>query len=86
MMSPLAITKPAIAPATLTNRRAGAVALAAIVLAFGLPLALGPLVWLTGQARVMGKYVNSLGTKIAAVALLLVLVGLNAWSLLPFTP
>ena len=57
-----------------------------IVLAFGLPLALGPLVWLTGQARVMGKYVNSLGTKIAAVALLSVLVGLNAWSLLPFTP
>jgi len=36
MMSPLAITKPGIAPATLTNRRAGAIALAAIVLAFGL--------------------------------------------------
>ena len=57
-----------------------------IALAFGLPLALGPLVWLTGQAKVMGKYVNHLGTKIAAVALLSVLVGLNAWSLLPFTP
>ena len=57
-----------------------------IVLAFGLPLALGPLVWLTGQTKVMGKYVNRLGTKIAAVALLATLVGLNAWSLLPFTP
>ena len=57
-----------------------------IVLAFGLPLALGPLVWLTGQARVMGKYVNSLGTKFAALALLVTLVGLNIWSLLPFTP
>ena len=57
-----------------------------IVLAFGLPLALGPLVWLTGQARVMGKYVNSLGTKVAALALLVTLVGLNIWSLLPFTP
>jgi len=57
-----------------------------IVLAFGLPLALGPLVWLTGQVRVMGKYVNSLGTKVAALALLVTLVGLNIWSLLPFTP
>ena len=57
-----------------------------IVLAFGLPLALGPLVWLTGQTKVMGNYVNRLGTKIAAVALLATLVGLNAWSLLPFTP
>jgi len=36
MMSPIAITKPAIAPAKLTNRRAGAVTLAAIILAFGL--------------------------------------------------
>jgi manganese transport protein len=57
-----------------------------IALAFGLPLALGPLVWLTGQTKVMGKYVNRVGTKIAAVALLSVLVGLNAWSMLPFTP
>jgi manganese transport protein len=54
-----------------------------IALAFGLPLALGPLVWLTGQAKVMGKYVNHLGTKIAAVTLLVVLLGLNGWSLLP---
>ena len=54
-----------------------------IALAFGLPLALGPLVWLTGQTKVMGKYVNRVGTKIAAVALLTVLLGLNAWSLFP---
>lgn len=54
-----------------------------IALAFGLPLALGPLVWLTGQNRVMGKYVNRVGTKIAATGLLIVLLGLNTWSLLP---
>lgn len=36
MMSPPAITKPALAPATLMNRRVGAIALTAVVLAFGL--------------------------------------------------
>ena len=54
-----------------------------IALAFGLPLALGPLVWLTGQSKLMGKYVNRLGTKLLAGLLLAILVGLNAWSLLP---
>jgi len=57
-----------------------------IVLAFGLPLALAPLVWLTSQGKVMGSYVNRLQTKIAAGALLLALLGLNAASLVPFTP
>ena len=55
-----------------------------IALAFGLPLALGPLVWLTGQSKVMGKYVNSLGTKAVSGLLLAVLVGLNVWSLISF--
>lgn len=54
-----------------------------IALAFGLPLALGPLVWLTGQSKLMGKYVNRLRTKLLAGLLLAILVGLNAWSLLP---
>ncbi|MEY4494342.1 MAG: hypothetical protein RL570_457 [Actinomycetota bacterium] len=54
-----------------------------IALAFGLPLALGPLVWLTGQTKLMGKYVNSLHTKVVAGLLLAILVGLNLWSLLP---
>lgn len=54
-----------------------------IALAFGLPLALAPLVWLTGQTKVMGKYVNSLLTKVLAGALLTALIGLNVWSLLP---
>ena len=54
-----------------------------IALAFGLPLALGPLVWLTGQTKLMGKYVNSLQTKVVAGLLLAILVGLNLWSLLP---
>jgi manganese transport protein len=55
-----------------------------IALAFGLPLALGPLVWLTGRGSMMGKYVNRVGTKVLAWALLAVLVSLNVWSLLPF--
>ena len=54
-----------------------------IALAFGLPLALAPLVWLTSQRRVMGELVNRLGTKIIAIALLAVLIGLNLWSLVP---
>jgi manganese transport protein len=54
-----------------------------ICLAFGLPLALAPLVWLTGQRTVMGAHVNKLQTKILAAVLLCVLIGLNAWSLLP---
>jgi len=55
-----------------------------IALAFGLPLALAPLVWLTGRRKVMGKYVNSLLTKVLAGALLIALIGLNLASLLPF--
>jgi manganese transport protein len=54
-----------------------------IALAFGLPLALAPLVWLTSQRKVMGALVNRLGTKIIAIGLLAVLIGLNLWSLIP---
>lgn len=54
-----------------------------IALAFGLPLALAPLVWLTSQRKVMGDLVNRLGTKIIAGALLAALIGLNLWSLVP---
>jgi manganese transport protein len=54
-----------------------------IVLAFGLPLALAPLVWLTSQRTVMGELVNLTRTKIVAGALLMALLGLNAATLLP---
>ena len=54
-----------------------------IALAFGLPLALAPLVWLTSSRKVMGANVNRLITKILAGTLLAILIGLNAWSLLP---
>lgn len=54
-----------------------------IALAFGLPLALAPLVWLTSRRKVMGALVNQLGTKIIAIALLAALIGLNLWSLVP---
>ena len=55
-----------------------------IALAFGLPLALAPLVWLTSQGKVMGAFVNRLQTKVIAGLLLAVLVGLNLASLVPF--
>ena len=54
-----------------------------IALAFGLPLALAPLVWLTSQQKVMGAFVNRVATRVIAGALLLVLIGLNLASLLP---
>lgn len=54
-----------------------------IALAFGLPFVLAPLVWLTGQKKLMGAYVNRISTKVLAGTLLAVLVGLNVWSLLP---
>jgi manganese transport protein len=54
-----------------------------IALAFGLPLALAPLVWLTSNKSVMGEFVNRLQTTLVAGLLLAVLVGLNLASLLP---
>lgn len=54
-----------------------------IALAFGLPLALAPLVWLTGQRRLMGVFVNHVATKVISGLLLAVLIGLNVWSLVP---
>lgn len=53
-----------------------------IALAFGLPLALAPLVWLTSRQKLMGVFVNRLRTKLISGALLAILIGLNAWSLL----
>jgi manganese transport protein len=54
-----------------------------IALAFGLPFALAPLVWLTGQRKVMGGFVNGLATKVVSGLLLAALIGLNVWSLIP---
>jgi manganese transport protein len=54
-----------------------------IALAFGLPFALAPLVWLTSNKSVMGEFVNRLQTTLVAGLLLAVLVGLNLASLLP---
>jgi manganese transport protein len=52
-----------------------------VVLSFGIPFALVPLVWLTGRADVMGPFVNRKLTTVAAVACALLIIGLNIYLL-----
>ena len=49
-----------------------------VVLSFGIPFALVPLVRLTAQRQVMGDEVNRTGTTVLAVICCAVIVGLNA--------
>ncbi len=48
-----------------------------VVLSIGIPFALVPLVVLTSRRAVMGEYVNRRGTTIAAVAVAVLVIGLN---------
>ena len=52
-----------------------------VVLSFGIPFALVPLVLLTHRADVMGALVNRRVTNIAAVAVTAVIVALNVYLL-----
>jgi manganese transport protein len=54
-----------------------------IFLAFGLPLALAPLIWFTASPKVMGKLTNRPVTTALAIALFVALVGLNIASFIP---
>ena len=56
----------------------GALVLSQVVLSFGIPFALVPLVVLTSQTRVMGGHVNLRRTTICACACVTVIVALNA--------
>jgi manganese transport protein len=58
-----------------------ALVLSQVVLSFGIPLALVPLVMLTGRRDVMGVHVNRLGTTIAAWACAGLISGLNVFLL-----
>jgi manganese transport protein len=50
-----------------------------VVLSFGIPFALVPLVWLTARADVMGAFVNRRVTTVAAGGCAVLISGLNLW-------
>jgi len=49
-----------------------------VMLSFGIPFALIPLVWLTSRRTVLGGYRNTAWTTVAGVAAAVFLIGLNA--------
>lgn len=55
-----------------------ALVLSQVVLSFGIPFALIPLVWLTGKRTVMGEYANGVAMRIAAWVTVTAIVVLNA--------
>jgi manganese transport protein len=54
-----------------------ALVLSQVILSFGIPFALIPLIRLTGKRELMGTLVNNRLTKIAAVVVASLIVGLN---------
>jgi manganese transport protein len=54
-----------------------ALVISQVVLSFGIPFALVPLVWLTGQRRIMGTCVNHPATTAAAWVTTALVVALN---------
>ena len=58
-----------------------ALVLSQVVLSFGIPFALIPLVLLTGRRDVMGEHVNRRLTNGAAIAISAVIAGLNVFLL-----
>jgi manganese transport protein len=55
--------------------------LSQVILSFGIPFALIPLVWFTSQGRVMGVLKNARGTTAAAVVVAAIIVSLNVFLL-----
>ena len=53
-----------------------------VVLSFGIPFALIPLVYFTSKSEVMGRLVNQRVTTVAAVAIAAVITALNGFLLL----
>lgn len=54
-----------------------ALVLSQVVLSFGIPFALIPLIWLTSKRSVMGEYVNGMAMRIAATVVTVLIVALN---------
>jgi len=51
--------------------------LSQVVLSFALPFALVPLLWLTGQSKVMGAFTNTTRTRVAGWVTVAIILGLN---------
>jgi manganese transport protein len=69
---------PALAILATGTNATSALVLSQVVLSFGIPFALVPLVMLTSKARVMGGHVNRRHTTICACACVAVIIALNA--------
>ena len=54
-----------------------ALVLSQVVLSFGIPFALIPLIWLTSKRSVMGEHVNGMAMRIAATVVTVLIVALN---------
>jgi manganese transport protein len=57
----------------------GTLVVSQIVLSFGIPFALVPLVWLTARTDVMGAFLNRWVTTVAAGGCAVLISGLNLW-------
>jgi manganese transport protein len=54
-----------------------ALVLSQVVLSFGIPFALIPLIWLTSKSSIMGEHVNGFMMRIAAIVVTALIVALN---------
>ncbi|GIF15801.1 Nramp family divalent metal transporter [Actinoplanes teichomyceticus] len=72
---------PAMAVLALGVDPTGALVWSQVVLSFGVPFALVPLIWLTGRRRVLGDQVNHPATTACAGAVALLIIGLNGFLL-----
>ena len=54
-----------------------ALVLSQVVLSFGIPFALIPLIWLTSKRSVMGEHTNGIAMRIAATVVTVLIVALN---------
>jgi manganese transport protein len=70
---------PALLVLSLRLPATGTLVVSQIVLSFGIPFALVPLVWLTARADVMGAFVNRRVTTVAAGGCAVLISGLNLW-------
>jgi manganese transport protein len=73
---------PALAILATSTDATSALVLSQVVLSFGIPFALVPLVALTSKARIMGSHVNRRCTTICVCACVAVIIALNALTLL----
>lgn len=73
----LATLLPALAVLALGVDPTWALVLSQVLLSFGIPFAIIPLIWLTGRRSVMGDYANRNALKLAALTTTVLIVALN---------